>query len=910
MKRILLILNAMLLTCLAAAGPGTRALRVFVADSSDKQPLQGAVVMVQPYQLWAMTDSKGQASINNVPTGKCSLEISLLGYVTKTVEATIQPEDTQTFDIKVKLSVQSYSLQDVVVTSKRTESPGSTTTRIEAQAIAHLQATSLSDVLQLLPGEVVSSNPSLTAASRFQSRTLDPGDGNNSFGSAVVMDGVPLSTNAERSNRGGTLSNAGSGIDLRSIGTDNIESLDIVRGIPSVEYGDLSSGTMIVKSKTGVSDLRGGVRIYPGITQANLSKGLKLGAKQILNLSSDFADGKSDPRYHTDTYRRIAFSAAHTWNIKPGRVVTTRLRYGYVHDWSGADPDDPVQDVWAQTAEHSISLSNAGRFTGSSLLARNFGYDISLSLKESRSDSRKLLTGNTALVNSTEEGTFVTEMLPLQYYAEGGSLSRPLNLFLKAFDKFTLQTGRLSSNFNLGAEYRIDGNTGPGYRNCDPSLPLTMGGERYRRYDELPFLHQAVGYIEDSFRLPLSKGSDYPLLSGQIGLRATLLQPHREERMASLSPRANLSVSLNKSLRLRAGYGVTDKMPSQTMLYPEYCYVDVMNVSASSKGQYLGMYTTRILPLPEVSRLKPMRTRKVEAGVEVKTPLGQNLSVTAYWEKTSEGFGSSVDSFHSVIYPYWQAGDTFTDPEGRLSIDPSTPSRTDTLAKAYSVPDNSNYHSTWGVEFDFDLGRIAATGTSFFLNGAYLQTSYHSTGPILIVPRGKAENPERTFISYPSESRDNLRSRFSSTLRIVQALPELSMVISAAIQASFYDSSLYSNSLLQPEGYWAPDSSGEIVFTPFTGEQLANPDEVYFRGYALKDQMNQKSAYTGVAEEWPTLWSMSLRASKNLTKYLDLSFNVNNFFFYQPWQKSSVSSQEVERNSNLFAFGFELSVHF
>ena len=120
------------------------------------------------------------------------------------------------------------------------------------------------------------------------------------------------------------------------------------------------------------------------------------------------------------------------------------------------------------------------------------------------------------------------------------------------------------------------------------------------------------------------------------------------------------------------------------------------------------MYTTRILPLPEVSRLKPMRTRKVEAGVEVKTPLGQNLSVTAYWEKTSEGFGSSVDSFHSVIYPYWQAGDTFTDPEGRLSIDPSTPSRTDTLAKAYNVPDNSNYHSTWGVEFDFDLGRIAA----------------------------------------------------------------------------------------------------------------------------------------------------------------------------------------------------------
>lgn len=906
MRRILLILNAMLLFRFVCAGSVSGSLRLRILDSSDSQALQGAVVIVHPYELWSQSDKSGKVTINNVPRGRCTLEISLLGYVTKTLPVIVSDDMDE---LRVKLDVQSYSLNNVVVTSRRTESPGSTTTRIEAQAIAHLQATSLSDVLQLLPGEVVSSNPTLTKESRFQSRSLDPNDGNNSFGSALVIDGIPVSTNAERANTGGTLSSSGTGVDLRSIGTDNIESLDIIRCIPSVEYGDLTSGTMIVKSKTGVSDLRGGVRIYPGIYQANLGKGIKLGDRHTLNLSADFADGKSDPRYRTDTYTRTGFTAAHTANLKSGSVLTTRLRYGYVKDWSGPDPDEPVQDVWAQTVEHSVSLSHTGRFSGTALLARNFGYDLSLSFKNSESDSRKLLSGNHPLMNSTQDGTFGTVMLPLQYYASGGTLSRPVNLFAKVFDKFTITVGEMSNNFNLGAEYRIDGNFGYGFRNDDPSLPLSEGAERWRPYNELPFLHQAIAYVEDSFRLPFVKGREYPMLAGQVGLRATLLQPHRSERLASLSPRINLSLSPNRFLRLRAGYGVTDKMPSQTMLYPDRTFVDVVNISAMRSDQYLGLYTTCIYP-SFISDVQPMRTRKAEAGIEFRTESGRSFAVTAYWEKTDGGFGSSVSEITPVIYPYWQASDTFMDEGGKLSYNPSVPSRTDTLANRRSVPSNSNYNSTWGVEFDFDLGRIAATGTSFFLNGAYLETQYHSLNPILSIPRGKVESPVRTYLSYPADCNDNLRRRFSSTLRIVQGLPALSMVISAAIQATFYEYTKYTNTLLAPTGFWAPDGSGEIVYTAFTAEQIANPSSVSFRGYSLADQINEPSAYSGVPEVWPPLWSVSLRASKNLTKYLDLSFHVNNLFFHQPWQKSSVGTQEVERNGNLFAFGFEISVHF
>lgn len=37
------------------------------------------------------------------------------------------------------------------------------------------------------------------------------------------------------------------GVDMRSISTDDIESVEIVRGIPSAEYGNLTSGLVNIK---------------------------------------------------------------------------------------------------------------------------------------------------------------------------------------------------------------------------------------------------------------------------------------------------------------------------------------------------------------------------------------------------------------------------------------------------------------------------------------------------------------------------------------------------------------------------------------------------------------------------------------------------------------------------------------
>lgn len=195
----------------------------------------------------------------------------MLGYVKETVE--INPE-TEDQPVTIKLKEENLSIDGVVVVAQRGSAGESTSSIIGRQALDHIQATSLKDIFQLLPGNVVTSNPSLTTAGVFQNRTLDKYDSNNSFGAAIVVDGVPMSVNADMNTKGGNGST--SGVDMRSIGTDDIESVEVVRGIASAEYGDLSSGTMIVKSKVGVTDLKMRAKIYPGIYQFYAGKGLSL----------------------------------------------------------------------------------------------------------------------------------------------------------------------------------------------------------------------------------------------------------------------------------------------------------------------------------------------------------------------------------------------------------------------------------------------------------------------------------------------------------------------------------------------------------------------------------------------------------------------------------------------------------
>lgn len=900
----------------------TYPVKFLVSDAASGEALQSVVCVAKEYGIYSLTDSSGEALLMNLPDGKCTISVELLGYVHKTVDIMVNGRKLQT--VTVKLEEESLAIDDVVVVAERGSAGEATSSVIGRQALDHIQATSLKDIFQLLPGNVVTSNPSLTSAGVFQNRTLDSYDSNNSFGAAIVMDGVPVSVNADMNTKGGTGSTVGSGVDMRSIGTDDIESVEVIRGIASAEYGDLSSGTMIVKSKVGVTDMKLRAKIYPGIYQVYAGKGINLKKAGTLNVNADYAYGKSDPRYKTDTYHRVLASVIHSINTKRGSTFTTKFSTTNTYEWSGPDPDEKITDVWKTDRNNGFQVSHSGSLNLNRLFARTVKYDLSYSFKKSDSYTRSYISGLRPVINSTEEGVHETVMLPTAYYGCGGTEGKPMTFFAKISDSFYLNTRNslFRNRFNVGGDFRSEGNVGRGYRDDDVMLPLSSSGYRPRPFTEIPFLNQISAWAEDNIVLKFSKSKEYPCANVQAGLRWTMIQPGREEQMSTLSPRVNASLEFCKWACLRFGFGLSEKSPSLLSLYPERTYLDYLNANATDGGsRYLSVYTTRIFERNGL-KLRPMRSVKYEAGGDFHTPWGQSLSIIAYREEVKRGFGSDNSVWKTVSFNHWDASDVTFDENG-ASYDMSSPSYIQTFLTNVLYPANTDSHISEGIELDCNLGRIKRTGTSFYLAGSYSATRSVTERKTYNLPRGYGKSYSGVYVVYPSGMNNSERRRGTMVLRVVQSIPKLNFVLSGTVQAIFYDYNKSSKFIPAPEGYVvasegvAPQTGvGDSKFVKFTDEQLADPEYSFpeewpaSERFLLKDQIFEKSAYSDVPEVWPPLWVFNLRVTKDIAKFLGVSFYVNNLFFSQPWHKSSVSSSVTERNSNLFSFGVEVYMNF
>lgn len=889
-------------------------LEVTVVNRENGKGIEQAAVMIMPYGIWAITNADGKASLVNVPVGKCTIETSMLGYTPLSIESVVNPTDSNR--VRVALEPMSLSIGQVVVVAQKNKSGESTASIIGRQAIDHLQATSLKDIMQLVPGQVMTQNPSLTSSEAFTTRTLDKYDTNNAFGAAILVDGIPISNNADLNTKGGSYSTASAGVDLRSIGTDDIENVEIIRGIASAEYGDMSSGTMIVNSRVGITDLTIKGKIMPGIQQIYVGKGFGLGKRKLstLNVNADYAYGKSDPRYKTDTYDRILASVIHSTSLADNKIkLTTKLSTTNVKDWSGPDPDEKEQDVYNRTKENGFTLSHSGVFNLGKLLAGTVKYDLSYSRKVTDSYTRAYNPGSQPLFNATQEGTYSTSLLPNRYLACGGTIGKPITYYAKVSDVFSLGSGGFKNRFNIGAEFRSEGNTGRGFYNENPELPLSLTNNRPRAFSDIPFLTQIVGYAEDNMTVHLSHG-DYPYVKAQVGVRWTMIQPGRQEQMQSLSPRVNASLVACRWLELRLGMGVSEKTPSLGMLYPDKSYFDYMNINYSnSAGEYLGLYTTKVFE-HEATSLKPMRSTKYEAGFDIHTDGGQSFSVVGYVDQIKNGFLSDNSEWVTIAFNKWQTSD-ITSVGGELTYDKQNPSSIEAMLQNVSRPGNKQVHKSYGVEYDFNFGKIRSTNTAFYLSGAYSSTKYYSDNYTFSKPMNSTVSYEKVYFIYRGNSSNTERRQFTSSLRVVQHIPRLSFVISGTVQAVLYDYTLAKALVHTPIGYVQATGTDINGHAPaachyFTDADYADAANVVIGGYRLSDQIFAESAYNNVAETWPSLWVANLRVTKSIAQYLGLSFYVNNVFFWQPWHKSSISASATERNGNLFSYGFEINFNF
>ena len=896
------LLSILMLFGVSAYGrdSGTYTIKAVILDKTG-EPLSGATMQLVQSGLWGISGKDGEVEIRNVPRLPVAYKVSMLGYKDVEGEICLDGKD----NVRILMEEESLSMREVVVVAQAGQGGESTTSIIGRQALDHLQATSLKDILQLLPGGVSMKNPSLTSPGQFKVRTL-ASDDNATFGAAIIINGMPVSTNANMNTGLGlsSISSGNSGADLRSIATDDIESVEIIRGVASAEYGDVSSGVMIVNKRIGVSDLNMKARIMPGIMQLHAGKGFDIKSAGSLNISADYARGTSDPRFLTDKYNRGLLSLAHrktlldkTWTL------TTNIDLSYTGEWKGADPDEPeaMKKFFSSRDAFSLRLSHNGMLKLDKALARTLKYDVALSLSSDRIFNDRLVpVGAGAILDATKDGMYEGTPYPSSYETLSGTKSNPVMYWAKFSDLFYLNVGNMSNRFNVGTEWKIEGNRGIGQYDKTPKFKA-FAQDRIRRFCDIPYMNQISAYVEDNVVLTFSERR-YPNITGQVGVRWTVVQPWRNEQMMALSPRLNIAVNPERYLSLRLGYGISEKVPSLQDLYPSPDYYDFYNMSVSDGQKSYYLYSTRVFDNKPVS-IKTMRGTKYELGFDVRLDNGMSFSVVGYHEKVSRGFGSDNSEWKTLVFDVWNAADvTFT---GQKPIyDQQNPSRRDTVLYNLIRPGNPKSRRNRGIEFDFNFGKINATNTSFYLSGAWSETRSSSSNLGYKLPVGEARNYGPVYVVYPESSYSfSENRRFSATLRVVQHIPVIRFIVSASAQYILYEYDHEVSSGTRPLGYIYGSE-----YIKFTEDQLDDV-EFNFHGYMLKDQIFD-TRISNVPVTWPAIWCLDMRVTKEIGDKAGFSFYANNVLFSQPWQSNSVSVSKVERNGGLFSYGLEIFLNF
>ncbi|MBQ1647272.1 MAG: TonB-dependent receptor plug domain-containing protein, partial [Bacteroidales bacterium] len=278
-----------LLLCLQAEGQDYFSGKV--QDAATREPLVG--VAITQGQSWALTDSLGRFRIK--ANASSAATFTSLGY--KTLRASLVQGGTY------RLQPDVFALREVVVTAQ--ENHGLTSaTKIGQDAISHIQPSSVADLLELLPGGV-SRDPSFGSPKVVNLRaagSLSADYATSALGTRFTIDGKPVLNDANLqytpaySNLGSDFVNLGT--DMRTIPTEDIESMDVVRGIASVEHGDLTSGLIQIKRRRGGNDIRLRFKSDMSSKLFYAGKGWEWGGseKRTVNVGVNYLDSRSDPR--------------------------------------------------------------------------------------------------------------------------------------------------------------------------------------------------------------------------------------------------------------------------------------------------------------------------------------------------------------------------------------------------------------------------------------------------------------------------------------------------------------------------------------------------------------------------------------------------------------------------------------
>lgn len=927
MKPYTLLLLGLLLASAAEAQTTDEArLEVTVTDAASGEALGYAVCSLRPKEgngkeRAAAADARGVCLLEGLKPGRFELRLLYMGHVFLQGELQLPVGLTRR---RIRLDIDPVAIGEVLVTAAESKGPTSSS-KIGREAIAHIQPSSIADLMELIPGGRAT-DPSFGAPQEIRLREAAPSSSANyatsALGTQIQVDGIPISNDAnlQYSTSYGSIqeyANVNRGVDTRAISTDDIESVEIVRGIPSVEYGDLTSGLVKVKRREGGRDLTARFKADMSSKLFSVGKGFERkgrgdAERTTLNINADYLTAASDPRNPRQSYQRL------TGSVRFGRHwqgSAYRYSAGGSLDYTGSfddkKSDQDLDNGLGGPVERYKSNYNRTQFAATFAVEarhRQFFHSLdltaSLSAEFDRIDRWRFVeTGSDfAKTWGTEAGEYDAVIIPASYDATLLVDGKPFYGYAKAVAIFNADTERSRNTLRVGADWSMDKNYGRGLV-FDVARPFSpQMDSRPRAYDAIPALHKLSFFLEDATTLALgdfrveATGGVRAASMFNLGRRYTI------QGKFYFDPRANVVVALprfhvagrNLSLRLGGGVGWHTKFPTMDSLYPDTEYFDFTQLNYWPANPALRRINLRLYTLdPTNYDLRAARNFKWEVRLDAGWNDNQ-LSVTYFREDMTSGFRTTSDYRSFTFRDYDETAIDMEQLDGPPSLD-GIPYTEETRLGGYSRSTNGSRTEKSGIEFAFTSQRIRAIATRVTVTGAYFQTNYSNMHPEYLLPTSAPGGQTYPYVGYYFSTDGYLREMCNTNFLLDTQIPCLKLILSTSFQCMWFLGSRNTPVSAWPISYLDED----LVSHPFTAESAAD---------GLLSAL--------VRDSDPTLWRyvttpFSMNVNLKITKklYRDkmaVALFVNKLLDYTPDYHTS-DGRHIRREVTPY-FGMELNI--
>lgn len=884
--------------------------RLVIVDKESNEKLIGATVRYNSsssqQEKGGISDVQGQLIIS-VPKGEIQLKVSYIGYLSQVINTNIS-KDKQ---LNISLLPDSKLLDEVVVTA--TESKGLTSSsKIDSDAMKHLQPSSFTDILSLLPGGVTS-DPNMASVNTIrlrEARSLGSNYDFNSLGTAFVVDGVPLSNDANmqslQGGKGASRVSQSNGIDMRSISTDNIESVEVIRGIPSVQYGDISTGVVKIKRKSTKTPVQFRFKADQYSKLFYIGKGIDLGRDRILSIDLDFMDSKIDPRNKYENFKRLTASARYqqTYTFSEGSKLkwTSSFDYSSTFDNIKSDPEVDEKEDRYKNRNARMSFNNEIRYSRNKengLKSISITPSISAQFHAMKQTVSVYLNRPIAVPNSTVEGAHDAIYLPYHYVSDARVDGKPINSFLRINSDWSYQTGLVQHNIGLGGDYRYEKNLGDG-KIYDPTRPPSPNmTTRPRKFNEVPAIQKVSFFLEDRFTIPFTKSR---LIDIQAGVRGIGLvgmnSKYALNNKIYIDPRINGMIDIihkevkNKNLRWRigGGWGILTKLPTISQLYPELVYTDLEELNYyHSNPEFRRLILNTHIYDPTNFELQANRNTKWE----VRSDLSWNsysLSLTYFKERTTTGFRSMANARTLAYNKYDATGLKHDEMTAPPSIETLPYEKRVHMTTGGYVGNGSKMFKE-GLEFQASTPRFKTINTRVTLFGAWFKTTYNDSKPEWVKSPIIINGQELPYLGLYKREDKSQYQNLNTSLMFDTHIPKLGLIFSTTVQSMWYDISKSFAKNTTPESYIGTDG----VVHPFTQESAQDP---LLRQLILKDNaiLNNRVPFEA---------TINFKANKSFGKRINISLFVNKLLSYMPnYKRNNIT---IYRSVSPY-FGMELNI--